>query len=183
MEFLQRLDGFILIWIQENIRVPILTDVLKIITSWGNAGIIWILFTIFLLLFAKYRKCGLACLISLLCGLVITNIFLKNAVHRIRPYEVVEGLRILIEKQVDWSFPSGHATSSIAAAMVMFWMLPKKIGVSALALALVICFSRLYVGVHYPSDVLVGILIGLFCAWIGRISTEKIYQVKKERRM
>ena len=101
-------------------------------------------------------------------GALITNVTLKNLVARTRPYEVVEGLVLLIEKQRDYSFPSGHTCASFAAAGVYWRMLPKKFGIPLVILAAMIAFSRLYVGVHYPTDVLAGLLIGLFAAWAAR---------------
>jgi undecaprenyl-diphosphatase len=79
----------------------------------------------------------------------------------------VSGLQLLIEKQGDWSFPSGHSSASFAAAVVCLRQLPRRFGVSALLLAGWIAFSRLYVGVHYPTDVLAGVLIGTVCAFWG----------------
>lgn len=94
-------------------------------------------------------------------SLLINNILLKNLVARIRPYEVIEGLTCLVRQPRDYSFPSGHTTTSFAAAWVMFRQLPKRFGVPALVLAILIALSRLYVGVHYPSDVLFGALDGI----------------------
>lgn len=164
MESLLNLDASILLWIQEHLRTPGLTMVMKQITKLGNAGIFWILLTIGLLLFAKTRNTGIMAGISLAISFVINNLFLKNVVARTRPYEVVEGLSRLIEKPVDYSFPSGHAASSFAVAVILYLELPKKYGIPLLILAGLISFSRLYLGVHYPSDVLVGALSGTVIA-------------------
>ena len=90
-----------------------------------------------------------------------TNVLLKNLVHRIRPYVALENLSILVSEPSDWSFPSGHATASFAAAWALFRLAPKKVGVPALLLAILIALSRLYEGVHYPTDVLAGAAIGI----------------------
>lgn len=160
MEMLLNLDGNILLWIQDYLRNDFLTPIMIFITSLGNAGIIWILITALLLLFKKTRKVGILSACALLGSLLINNMILKNLVARVRPYEVVNGLHLLIEKQVDWSFPSGHTGSSFASAVVLYRNLPRKYGVLALILAALIAFSRLYVGVHYPTDVLVAVITG-----------------------
>ena len=101
----------------------------------------------------------------------------KNLVARTRPYEVVEGLVPLISKPTDYSFPSGHTCASFACTLVLYRILPKKYGVPAVLLAALIAFSRLYVGVHYPTDVLGGLAVGIFSSclvlWIGKKRTKK----------
>ena len=162
------LDGQILLWIQENLRNDFLTPIFKFITSLGDVGMIWIALTILCLFFAKYRKVGCLSALALIGSLLINNVLLKNLVARTRPYEVVEGLTRLIEKQSDFSFPSGHAGASFAAAVIFFIYLPKKFGIPAIILAFLISFSRLYVGVHYVTDVLAGGLISTAiatCIW------------------
>lgn len=159
-----QLDGEILLWIQEYIRNDFLTPLMRFITSLGNAGIIWIVAAILLLCFQKTRKEGILTSCALIGTLIVNNIILKNLVARIRPYEVIDGLTILIEKPGEFSFPSGHAGSSFAAGVIIFLSCPKKIGVPALILAFLISLSRLYVGVHYPTDVLGGMITGTLIA-------------------
>lgn len=154
----------ILLWIQENLRNEILTPFFVLITSLGNAGIFWILLTIGLLIPKKTRRVGILSASALLLSFLINNVLLKNLIARARPYEVIEGLSYLVRKPIDYSFPSGHTGSSFAAAVVLFLSFPKKYSVWFLVLAFLIGFSRLYVGVHYPSDVLVGALIGTLAA-------------------
>ncbi|GAA0797212.1 phosphatase PAP2 family protein [Faecalicatena orotica] len=165
MSYLLQLDGDILLFIQQYLRHDWMTPFWKFITSLGNAGWFWIVLSIVLLLFKRTRKIGITAIIALAIGALITNVALKNLVARIRPYEVVDGLRLLIERQRDYSFPSGHTCASFAAALVYYKMAPRKWGIPAVILASLIAFSRLYVGVHYPSDVLAGLLIGIFAAW------------------
>jgi len=154
------MDGKILLWIQNNMRSDALTPAFRFITTLGNMGAIWILITVLFLLFRKTRKAGFGCATALLTSLVFNNLILKNLVARVRPYDVIEGLIALIPHPHDFSFPSGHTAASFAAATVIFVMLPKKYGVLALILATLISFSRLYLGVHYPTDVLFGMLSG-----------------------
>lgn len=184
MEGLLHMDGEILLFLQEAVRNPILDPVMKVITTLGNAGILWIVLTVLLLIFPKTRRIGWMSACALLFSLLINNILLKNLVARTRPYYVVEGLIPLIKKPTEFSFPSGHAGSSFASACVLYRRLPKKFGVPILILAVLISFSRLYVGVHYPSDVLAGALTGWICSrlgeWIAGL-VERRSLSKKER--
>lgn len=168
MEFLINLDGNILLWIQEYIRQDWMEGFWKGITMLGDSGWFWIALSLLLMVPRQTRWIGITSLAAIVIGALITNVTLKNLVARTRPYEVVEGLALLIEKQRDYSFPSGHTCASFAAAGVYWRMLPKKFSIPLVILAAMIAFSRLYVGVHYPTDVLAGLLIGLFAAWAAR---------------
>ena len=168
MEFLINLDGNILLWIQEYIRQDWMEGFWKGITMLGDSGWFWIALSLLLMVPRQTRWIGITSLAAIVIGALITNVTLKNLVARTRPYEVVEGLVLLIEKQRDYSCPSGHTCASFAAAGVYWRMLPKKFGIPLVILAAMIAFSRLYVGVHYPTDVLAGLLIGLFAAWAAR---------------
>ncbi len=154
------MDGQILIWIQEHLRAGWLNPIMRAITSLGNAGLFWILLALVLLSFKKTRKIGLACAVSIAIGALITNLILKNWVARIRPYEALESLSILVSKPHDFSFPSGHSTASFAGAWALFRNTKSRWRIPALVLAALIALSRLYVGVHYPTDVLAGCAIG-----------------------
>lgn len=165
------MEADILLWIQNNIRNDVLTPIFKFITTLGNAGIIWIVLSVGLLIPKKIRRVGVLTLVSLLFSALIDNVILKNVVARTRPYDLIEGLTSLVGAQKDYSFPSGHTGSAFAAAVVMFLGLPKKFGIPILVFACLMGLSRLYVGVHYPSDVLGGVLIGtgiaLLTYWSG----------------
>lgn len=164
MDALFQLDGNILLWIQEYVRNDFLTPIFKFITSLGDGGVIWIIIAIVLLFIKNYRKTGLMVGASLLGSLLFNNTIVKNIVCRTRPYKVIESLTILIPEPGEFSFPSGHTSSSFAAGVVLYLMLPKKYGVPALILAFLISISRLYVGVHYPTDVLGGMVMGTLIA-------------------
>ena len=176
---LLELDGNILLWIQENVRNDFLTPIMTFITHLGDSGWFLIALAVVLLLRKKTRPVGFLTACSLLGSLLINNLLLKNLVARIRPYEVVEGLHRIIEAQVDLSFPSGHAGSSFAAAVVIFLVCPKKAGIPALVLAFLIMLSRLYVGVHYPTDVLAGMVTGTLIAVCVCSVYRKIQKNKK----
>ena len=168
------MDSNILLFIQEYIRNPITDPIFKFITSLGNGGFIWILCTILLLLFKKTRKIGFMCAVVLLASLVLNNLILKNLIARARPYDMIQGLKILVEAPTDFSFPSGHTASSFAAATVLFLTVPKKYGIPALVLAALMGFSRLYIGVHYPTDVLAGLISGVLIAIVTVIAFKKL---------
>lgn len=162
------LDGNILLFIQEYLRNSIFTPIFKIITSLGDAGVIWIIITFALVINKKTRRVGYICILSLLGTLIINNIILKNVVARVRPFNAVPGLAALIAEPVDFSFPSGHTAVSFSAAVVIYRNCPKKYGVPAIVLACLIAISRLYLGVHYPSDVLAGIISGVSIAYFSQ---------------
>lgn len=165
MELIQNIDDKILMFIQENICNPFLNKLMPIITSLGNAGIVWIVIAIALLLSNKYRKYGVIMSIALILSLIIGNVIIKTLVARPRPCHINTDIKLLIGVPLDSSFPSGHTMSSFAAAAVL-WYMNRKIGIVAMILAITIGFSRMYLYVHYPSDVfcgmIIGVLIGVF---------------------
>lgn len=173
MEALSLFEGQFLLWLQ-GMRVEALNPVLTFITHLGDFGALWIGLALLMICFKKTRRVGVTSAVSILISFIVANLILKPLVARTRPYELIEGLVNLIEDQPDKSFPSGHATNALACAWVMFRMMDKKYGVPALVLALVICFTRLYVGVHYPTDVLAGILVGVCAAEIAMRLVKKI---------
>ena len=176
LQSVQNLDGEILLQIQQHLRTDMLTPFMKIVTFLGNGGWFWILCAVVLLAVPKTRKTGYAAVLSLIFGVIVTNLLLKNIVARPRPFAEIEALIPLIAKPTDFSFPSGHTTASFAVALVMLRMLPKKIGIPAVVLAALVAFSRLYLGVHYPTDVLTGFVIALvgsmLSVWIVRTKPE-----------
>ncbi|MCI1268522.1 MAG: phosphatase PAP2 family protein [Ruminococcus sp.] len=173
IEKIYSIDADILLFIQDNLRFAPITTAMRFITSLGNKGAVWLLIGFILLAFKKYRKVGITVIIAEIFGLIITNLMLKNAVHRIRPFYYIDGLTTLINYPKDWSFPSGHTTSSFAAALVIAYYMPKRYGIAAIILAVLIAYSRLYVGVHYPSDVVGGIICGAIAALLAVFFVEK----------
>ena len=168
MSTLLSLDGELLLWIQDHLRVDAMNGFWIFITSLGNGGWFWIVLGILLLFFPKTRKLGLLTLGSMLIGFLITNICLKNLVARPRPYTQRPDLTILVKEPHDWSFPSGHTTASFAFAFAFYFGLEhKKYSIPVFVLVALIAFSRLYVGVHYPTDVLGGLLTGTLSAFLA----------------
>lgn len=144
---------------------PILDSVMVFASTIGNSGAVWILFGLILAVMPKYRKAGVWMLIAMLLSFLIGNVLLKNIVGRQRPCWLVPEIALLIENPKDYSFPSGHTLSSFTAAVTLF-LYHKKAGIGALILAVMIAFSRLYLFVHFPSDVLAGFLLGTCVAYL-----------------
>ena len=161
MSSLLSLDGNILLFLQEHVRAEIWTPLWIVITSLGNGGMVWIAVSILLLIPRRTRAVGTAAMLSMGICFLCANVLLKNIIARTRPYEAIDGLTALIPYPADYSFPSGHTTASFACALILLRLLPRKYGIPALILAILIALSRLYVGVHYPTDVLGGIAVAL----------------------
>ncbi len=169
MDIITKIDFKILDFIQDNIRCDFLDKLLPIITRLADHGMVPILLAVILLIFTKTRKIGLSMGIGFFFGGVIGNLMLKNIVGRMRPYDV-RGVEILVNKLSDFSFPSGHTLIAFETAIVLMKMLKgklKPIAVFATILASIIAFSRLYLYVHYPTDVIAGIILGSLFAFIG----------------
>lgn len=158
----------------QTIHTPLLDKILAFITSLGNAGIVWIVLAVVLLILPKTRKTGIIVAAALLMDLILCNLILKNLVARVRPYDVNTAIAILIKKPLDFSFPSGHTAASFAAMTALFLAKMKKAWIAALVLAVLIAFSRLYFYVHYPTDVLGGAIVGILSGIIGYAIVEKI---------
>ena len=167
------MDEAVLLWIQEVVRQPWLDPVVKVFTSLGNAGVVWIVLSIAMLFWRPTRKAGLLAGCALIFSL-FTNLGLKLIFTRPRPYTVMEGLIPLLTSGDPNSFPSGHTCAAFSAGLVWARTLPKPwMRRVAVIQAVLMGLSRLYVGVHYPSDVLGGALVGTVCAalalYIGRL--------------
>ncbi len=173
------IDGQILIFIQEHMRNTVCDVFFKGITHLGDAGIFWILLTIVLLCFRQTRKAGIYSACGLIASLVINNLILKNLVGRIRPYELVDGLQCIVAPAIDASFPSGHTGASFASAVSMSRQLPRRCAAFFIILASLIAFSRLYVGIHYPTNVLGGIVTGIGIGLLVNVVGDRVDGLKK----
>lgn len=156
---------------------PALDKVMIFFTNLGEYGAVWILTAILLLCFQKYRRYGALMLVSLLVTFLIGEIGLKNLIMRERPLVADPTVQQLIPLPSGSSFPSGHTVSSFTAAWIL-WKADRKFGAAGLALAVCIGFSRLYLFVHYPTDVLGGAVLGIACAQ-GIYLLAKRYMRKK----
>lgn len=161
MTWITAMDYHILLWIQESVRTPLLTVIFRVYTHMGDKGLLWICLTIGLLFFKATRRTGFLCAGSLIGSLLINNELLKRLVERPRPYDAFSDLEPLVGPPGGSSFPSGHTGAAFAFSWVVFRTQPKKYGIPALILAALMGISRLYVGVHYPTDVLGGMITGI----------------------
>lgn len=159
------LDWTILQWIQETLRCSVLDFLMPKITMLGNGGMIWIAAALIMICTKKYRKNGILLLVGLVVGVLIGNVCLKNLVGRARPCWIDPGVPLLIANPTDYSFPSGHTLSSVIAATILYDT-DRRFGIPAIVLAVLIAFSRLYLYVHFPTDVLASVLLGVL---IGKI--------------
>lgn len=164
LQVVSPIEGSVLLWLQ-GLRIPAADVFFTWFTRLGNAGLVWIVLSLVMVLFRRTRKTGMLALAAMLLGFVCCNLTIKPLVARIRPWLAVEGLRTLVAEHDPHSFPSGHTCAAFAAAGIWWRGLPRKWGGVALVLAVLMGFSRLYVGVHFPSDVLTGALLGSLCAW------------------
>ncbi|MDD3882605.1 MAG: phosphatase PAP2 family protein [Eubacteriales bacterium] len=130
------------------------------ITHFGDGGVIWVLMGIIMTSSKRYRKNGVQLLFRLLCGLVIGNLFLKNLVARPRPCWLEPQALLLISMPKDYSFPSGHTLAAVIAALSLT-QANGMFGCAAIPLAVLIAFSRMYLFVHFPSDILASAILGV----------------------
>jgi len=176
-DFLLELDAAVLLWIQEYLRGPLMDAFFIFYTTLGNAGLMWLILSVVMLFFKRSRRAGATALLALAVGFVFTNVILKPLVCRTRPWLVVEGLTALIVENDPHSFPSGHTCAAFAATCAWRPYLSKRWGNIALVCAALMGFSRLYVGVHFPTDVLAGALVGCLSVWLAwrfvRIKTKR----------
>jgi len=184
----------LLIGIQHTLNADWLTPIMKAITFLGENGYFWIALCLVLLLFKRTRRLGIICSLALACNFVICNLCIKPAVNRVRPWVNFDLVNAMLPPPGDASFPSGHSSNSMAPAWAMFvatmplktasgrsyndlpclgWRgdgvsprMMHKFSIFAVVLAVLIGISRLYLGMHYPSDVVCGLLIGMLIATV-----------------
>ena len=171
----------ILDFIAEHLRCGFLDFLMPKITLLGDAGIFWIILALVLLIPKRTRKTGLMMAVALTLGLLVCNITIKPLVARIRPYDVKGIAPYLAEIQKDFSFPSGHTTASFEGATVIACR-HRKWGIPACILAALIAFSRMYLYVHYPTDILVGLILGVAFGLLGVYIVNKIDAYIKKRK-
>ena len=163
-------------WIQANLQCAFLDKIMPLITVLGDGGAFWIACAVLMMLLKKYRKAGISAGLALIFGLVICNMILKPTVARIRPYDYQDQLGIminlLIEKEHSLSFPSGHTIASFEAATAIL-LRHKKLGTAAMILAILIAFSRMYLYVHYPTDVIASVFLGIGLAFLASWIVDK----------
>lgn len=182
----EHFDLPILDWIAANLTSAFGDSFMSAVTHLGDAGIFWIACAVVCLLFPKYRRAGLAMGFSLLIGLLLCNVTLKPLVARIRPYDYQlehfgKSIQLLIATPHDFSFPSGHTLASFEAAIALM-LHHRRLGIAALVLACIIAFSRLYLYVHYPTDVLASVVLGIGIAFLGTFLSKKVFSLFEARK-
>lgn len=178
---MQGMELAILDWIQAHLRCGFLDAVLPLITRTADHGELWIILALVLLLIRKQRKYGAAVACGLVLDLVSCNLLLKPLVGRIRPFAVNTAVELLVKAPLDASFPSGHTAASFAAVFALK-AAGSPLWKPALAVAAVIAFSRLYLYVHWPSDVLAGVLLGAAVGWAGAKLAKEVGKILEKRK-
>lgn len=155
------IDTRLLNFIRRRFHCKFFDFIMPKISALGNGGTIWIAAAFCLMTKETTAKYGYCILLALVMGVVIGNVILKHLFARPRPCWINQNIDLLVREPSDYSFPSGHTLSSTAAAVILLNALP-AVGIAALILAVLILFSRMYLYVHYPSDILGGIMLGIF---------------------
>ncbi len=187
MASLIQFDGNLLIGIQQTLNADWLTPIMKFISKLGDHGYFWIAVCLVLIIIPKTRRLGIICSLSLLLTFICCNLVIKPSVDRVRPWIDFAMVNRMAPGPGDASFPSGHSANSMAPAFAIFlatmagkpsigWKgrgvdlrAMHRVGIAAVVVALLIGLSRLYLGMHYPTDVFCGLLLGIVCAIIVQI--------------
>ncbi len=174
----EHFDLPILDWIRAHLTCPVLDAFFSTVTHLADAGILWIVLAVVLLAIRRHRKAGIAMALALAMGLLLCNLIMKPLFGRIRPYDYQlqqwgQVIPLLIQAESDYSFPSGHTIASFESATVLL-LYNRKWGIAAMVMASLIAFSRLYLYVHYPTDVLCSVILGVGIAIAADRLTQKL---------
>lgn len=165
----------------QALRTPALDVVMRFFTHLGDSGFVWLALTALLLAFRRTRRAGWVLAAALLFDAVLCNILLKPMAGRIRPCDILTEVELLIPRPADFSFPSGHTAASFASVTALWLAGKKRWAMAALPLAVLIAFSRMYLCVHFPTDILGGAVLGTACGWLGAWSIKKLEENKTVR--
>ena len=168
------MDIAIIQWITDVLQSPALTSVMRFITSLGNMGIIWFLFAGYFFFVKKDKKTAATLIAAVVLTWLCNDLLLKNMFNRPRPFMTHAQFPALITPPTSSSFPSGHSATSFAAMAVLAAM-GGKWKLSGILIAVMIAFSRVYLHVHYPTDVITGCLIGFM------IGSFLVHQMRKQK--
>lgn len=173
IRFFRAIDNKGLKYISEKCKNRTFDKIMPIITVMGNLGVVWIVISILMLLKVEDRIIGIAVILSLMLTTIIGEGIIKHIVKRSRPFQHNEE-KLLVNKPITYSFPSGHTASSFSA-LVVFLQMNGKLGLIMSPIATLIAFSRIYLKVHYPTDVICGMILGITCgisvvSFLGRMA-------------
>lgn len=178
MDVIQAFDWDIIYFVQDFLKCGFLDAVMPVITALCDGGIFWIICGVALLFFRKYRKYGVVLLLTMLLGSLIGNELIKPLVERARPCHLDATVPLLIDRPESFSFPSGHTVSSVISATVLT-RADRRFGYAAIPLAVLIAFSRIYLFVHFPTDVLAGALLGFVLGFFMTTLARKLFDKYK----
>ena len=162
---------------QHNLNSELFNKIMIFFTILGDNGMIWIAVALILFLNRKYRKIGVFSIVSLIICALAVNVILKPLIHRPRPFSELADITLLIKAPKDYSFPSGHTAASFVMVYIFFRHI-KKYFIPVLITGILIAFSRMYLTVHFPSDILVGLIIGLLSGYAGEKIADGFYRKK-----
>lgn len=153
-------DAGVLMWIRDNLSCGFLDAVMPVISRICTADIIWFIAVLLMIRDRRTRKAGTVLLLALVISILIVNIILKPAVGRIRPYDALD-VPIIVSPSSEYSFPSGHTTGVTVMASVLLLSGYRKAGYGMSVFVVMVMFSRMYLFMHYPTDIMGGILAGI----------------------
>ena len=159
----------------QGMRTDWLDGVMVFVTKLGDKGILWIALSIVLAILPKTRRCGLTMMVTMLLSHVVGNEILKPLIARARPFTADAGVTLLIPQLASYSFPSGHTMNGFTAAFTVCAYY-KKPGIMALVMAGLIAFSRMYLFVHYPTDILGGIVLAFINTCVVQFAARKLIE-------
>ena len=181
---IQNWDVNVLNWIQTDICTPFLDILFPVLTLFGQGGVFWIAVAFIFLFFKKTRKAGIMMGVAMILGISLGNGIVKNVVGRIRPYELEGALKttseIVFGAPTDASFPSGHSLASFECATALMYY-NRKVGIPALILAVGVALSRMYMYIHFPTDVIGGIILGIIFGILGVIIVNLVYKAIEKK--
>lgn len=165
MNIITQIDISIMLWIQEYLRSPLMDSIMLFFTRIGDLLALWIFIIFIILLLKKEKRNAIQLALSLVVTFIISEVLLKNMIKRPRPFVENSQLPSLIEQPNTYSFPSSHSSTSFAVATSLTFI-NRIWGLVAYPIAILIAFSRVYLNVHHPSDVIVGMLVGTLVSFI-----------------
>lgn len=163
----------------QNLHQGWLNPIMIFFTTIGEGGLCWIALSIVLACIPRTRKCGVTMMLAMAMTFLLGNVILKNIIARPRPCAVDTSVRLLVPFPSEYSFPSGHSANGFSASVALFAYYHRA-GIAAILAASIIAFSRMYLFVHYPTDILGGILLGILDANLALMCI-RMWEKRKNR--